>query len=43
MGNKEGTCDEHWMLYVSVKSLNSIPEAEKKNAFSWIDPFEVSK
>ena len=26
IGNKEGTCDEHWVLYVSDESLNSIPE-----------------
>ena len=26
MGIKEGTCDEHWILYVSDESLNSIPE-----------------
>ena len=26
MGTKEGTCDEHWVLYVSDESLNSIPE-----------------
>ena len=26
MGIKEGTCDEHWILYVSNESLNSIPE-----------------
>ena len=26
MGIKEGTCDEHWVLYVSDESLNSIPE-----------------
>ena len=25
MGIKEGTCDEHWVLYVSDKSLNFIP------------------
>ena len=23
---KEGTCDEHWVLYVSDESLNSTPE-----------------
>ena len=23
MGTKEGTCDEHWILYVSDESLNS--------------------
>ena len=23
MGIKEGTCDEHWVLYVSDESLNS--------------------
>ena len=28
MGIKEGTCyDEHWVLYVSSKLLNSIPKA----------------
>jgi len=26
MGIKEGTCDEHWVLYVSDESLNSTPE-----------------
>ena len=26
MGIKEGTCDEHWVLYVSDGSLNSISE-----------------
>ena len=26
MGIKEGTCDVHWVLYVSVGSLNSTPE-----------------
>lgn len=26
MGIKKGTCDEHWMLYVSDESLNSTPE-----------------
>ena len=26
MGIKEGTCDEHWGLYVSDESLNSTPE-----------------
>jgi len=31
MGMKEGICcDEHWVLYVSVESLNSIPETIKK-------------
>ena len=25
MGIKEGTCDEHWVLYVSDESLNSTP------------------
>ena len=29
MGIKEGTCDEHWVLYVSVESLNSTPEGKK--------------
>jgi len=23
---KDGTCDEHWVLFVSDKSLNSAPE-----------------
>ena len=23
---KEGTCDEHWVLYVSDESLNSTPK-----------------
>ena len=27
MGTKEGTCDEHWVLYISNESLNSSPEA----------------
>ena len=26
MDIKEGTCDEHWVLNVSDKSLNSTPE-----------------
>jgi len=26
MGTKEGTCDEHWVLYISDKSLDSTPE-----------------
>ena len=26
MGIKEGTCDEHWVLYVSDESPNSTPE-----------------
>ena len=26
MGIKEGTCDDHWVLYVSDESLNSTPE-----------------
>ena len=26
MGIKEGTCDEHWVLYTTDKSLNSTPE-----------------
>ena len=26
MGTKEGTYDEHWILYVSDQSLNSTPE-----------------
>ena len=26
MGTMEGTCDEHWVLYVSYESLNSTPE-----------------
>ena len=25
---KEGTCDEHQVMYVRVKSLNSTPETE---------------
>ena len=29
-GIKEGTCkDEHWVLYASDESLNSIPETNK--------------
>ena len=28
MGIKEGTCDEHWLLYGSVESLNSIRETD---------------
>ena len=28
MGIKEGTCDEHWVLYVSDESLNSTPETK---------------
>ena len=26
MGIKEGTCDEHWVLYTSDESLNSTSE-----------------
>lgn len=26
IGIKEHTCDEHWVLYVSVESLNSAPK-----------------
>ena len=26
MSIKEGTCDEHWVLYVSDESLNPTPE-----------------
>ena len=26
MGIKEGTCDEHWVLYINDESLNSIRE-----------------
>jgi len=26
MGIKEGTCYEHWVLYVKDESLNSTPE-----------------
>ena len=25
-GMKEGTCDEHWVLYVNDELLNSTPE-----------------
>ena len=25
-GDKEGTCDEHWVLYGSVESLYCTPE-----------------
>ena len=28
MGIKEGTCDAHWVLYVSDESLNSTPETK---------------
>ena len=28
MGIKRGTCDEHWVLYVSDESLNSTPETK---------------
>ena len=31
MGIKEGTCDEHWVLYVCDESLNSTPETNKRN------------
>lgn len=27
-GNKEGTSDEHWVLYGNDESLNSTPEAK---------------
>ena len=26
MGIKKGTCDEHWVLYVSDELLHSIPD-----------------
>ena len=26
MGMKEGTCDDHWVLYVSDESVNSAPK-----------------
>lgn len=26
IGIEEGTCDEHWVLYVSDESLNPTPE-----------------
>ena len=26
MGIKEGTCDEHWVMYGHVESLNCMPE-----------------
>ena len=26
MGIKKGTCDGHWVLYISDESLNSTPE-----------------
>ena len=26
IGIKEGTCDEHWVLYISDEPLNSTPE-----------------
>ena len=29
-GIEEGTCGEHWVLYVSDKSLNSAPETNIK-------------
>ena len=25
---EEGTCDEHWVLYISGESLNFIPETD---------------
>ena len=28
MSIKEGTCVEHWVLYVSDESLNSTPEID---------------
>ena len=28
MGIKEGTWNEHWVLYVSDESLNSTPETD---------------
>ena len=28
MGIKEGTCDEHWELYVNDESMNSTPETD---------------
>ena len=30
MSIKEGTCDEHWVLYVYDESLNSIPKTNTK-------------
>ena len=28
IGIKEGTCHEHWLLYVNDESLNSTPETD---------------
>ena len=40
LGIQEGTCDEHWMLYVSDESVNSTPETNTANMHgmlpSWI-------
>ena len=37
MGIKEGTCVEHWVLYVSDKSLNSTSE---NNITLYVDTLE---
>ena len=35
---KEGTCDdEHWVLYVSDKSLNSAPETNTALYVNWLE------
>ena len=36
MGIKEGTCDEHWVLYLSDEPLNSTPETDSTlYVFNW--------
>ena len=38
MGTKEGICcDEHWMLYVSDETLNSIPETNITLYVNWLE------
>ena len=37
---KEGACDEHWVLYVSDQSLNSIPGT---NITLWVKLLEFNK
>ena len=36
IGIKEGTCDEHRVLYVNDESLNSTPEINIIECINWI-------
>ena len=35
MGTKDGTCDEHWALYLRDESLNSTPETQITLHVNW--------